>query len=70
MRLCTLRNQIIHGGATFATGWGQDQVRDGSRIMESLVPSILKIMRADIKRNPNSRVWGSVAFPRVNDGPR
>ena len=70
MRLYTLRNQLIHGGATFATGWGQDQVRDGSRIMESLVPSILEIMRADIERKPDSRVWGLVDFPRVNDGPR
>ena len=69
-RLYTLRNQIIHGGATFATGWGQDQVRDGSRIMESLVPSILDIMRADIERNPESSVWGPVEFPRVNYGPR
>lgn len=70
MRLYTLRNQIIHGGATFATGWGQDQVRDGSRIMESLVPLILKIMQADIKEDPESEVWGLVDFPRVNDGPR
>ena len=69
-RLYTLRNQIVHGGATFATGWGQDQVRDGSRIMESLVPSILDIMRADIERNPESGVWGPVEFPRVNYGPR
>ncbi len=69
-RLYTLRNQIVHGGATFATGWGQDQVRDGSRIMASLVPSILKIMRADIERNPESGVWEPVAFPRVNDDPR
>ncbi len=70
MRLCTLRNQIIHGGATFEKGWGQDQVRDGSQIMESLVPLILKIMQADIKEDPESEVWGLVDFPRVNDGPR
>ena len=70
MRLYTLRNQIIHGGATFAKGWGQDQVRDGSRIMESLVPPILEIMRADIKETPESDAWEPVMFPRVNDGPR
>ena len=70
MRLYTLRNQIVHGGATFATGWGQDQVRDGSRIMASLTPSILEIMRADIERNPESGVWGPVEYPRVNDDPQ
>ena len=70
MRLYTLRNQLIHGGATFEKGWGQDQVRDGSLIMASLVPSILKIMRADIEKNPESDAWEPVMFPRVNDGPR
>ena len=65
-RLYTLRNQIFHGGTTFATGWGRDQVRDGSRIMASLVPVILEIMRTDIKGNPDSDVWGRVAYPRFN----
>ena len=68
-RLYVLRNQLFHGGATFATGWGRSQVRDGSRIMASLVPEILKIMQTDIERNPDSDTWGVVAFPRVNVGP-
>ena len=65
-RLYTLRNQILHGGVTFSAGWGRDQVRDGSRIMASLVPVILEIMRTDIDGNPDSDVWGRVAYPRVN----
>ena len=69
-RLYTLRNQLIHGGATFEKGWGQDQVRDGSRIMKSLVPSILKIMETDIEGSPESDAWEPVMFPRVNYGPR
>ena len=68
-RLYVLRNQIFHGGATFASGWGQDQVRDGSRIMAALVPRILEIMRADIEKNPESAVWGRVAYPRINESP-
>ena len=68
-RLYVLRNQIFHGGATFASGWGRSQVRDGSRIMASLVPRILNIMQADIEKNPDSDIWGEVAFPRVNEGP-
>ena len=63
LRLYTLRNQLFHGGASF---WGGDQVRDGARIMEALVPVILKIMRVDIETNPNSEVWGPIAYPRIN----
>ena len=68
-RLYTLRNQVFHGGTTFAEGWGQSQLRDGSRIMESLVPIILNIMETDIDKNPDSEVWGKVAYPRANPNP-
>ena len=65
-RLYTLRNQVFHGGATYAEGWGQAQVHDGSRIMASLVPVVLAIMQADIDRDPDTAVWGTVAYPRTN----
>jgi hypothetical protein len=65
-RLYELRNQIFHGGVTIASGWGQSQIMDGSRIMASLIPKILEIMRADIEENPNSERWGKVAYPRIN----
>ena len=68
-RLYVLRNQLFHGGATFATGWGRSQVRDGSRIMARLVPEIIKIMQTDMDNNPDADTWGAVAFPRVNEGP-
>lgn len=70
LRLYTLRNQLFHGGATYATGWGGDQVRDGARIMEALVPVILDIMRVDIEINPKSDVWGLIAYPRINHEPQ
>ena len=66
LRLYTLRNQLFHGGATYAAGWGGKQVKDGARIMECLVPVILEIMRADIEANPDSDVWGLIAYPRIN----
>ena len=69
-RLYTLRNQIFHGGTTFPSGFGQDQIRDGSRIMASLVPAILDIMQQDIDGNPDSELWGKVAFPRVEAEPQ
>ncbi len=69
-RLYTLRNQIFHGGTTYPSGFGLDQVRDGSRIMASLVPAILDIMRQEIDGNPDSELWGKVAFPRINTEPQ
>ena len=68
-RLYTLRNQIFHGGTTYPSGFGLDQIRDGSRIMASLVPAILDIMREDIDDNPDSEPWGKVAFPRIQAEP-
>lgn len=68
-RLYTLRNQIFHGGATWPAGFGRDQIRDGSRIMASLVPAILDIMQEDIDANPDSELWGKVAYPRINPEP-
>ena len=68
-RLYVLRNQLFHGGATHASGWGRSQVRDGSRIMAELVPAILDIMAADMEKNPDSDIWGPVAFPRISEEP-
>ena len=68
-RLYTLRNQIFHGGVTFSGGWGQAQVKDGSRIMASLVPTVLKIMQTDIENSPDTAVWGTVSYPRINYRP-
>ncbi len=69
-RLYTLRNQIFHGGTTYPSGFGRDQIRDGSRIMASLVPAILDIMRQDIDGNPDSELWGKVAFPHIEAEPK
>ena len=63
-RLYQLRNQVFHGGVTFAEGWGRTQLRDGSRIMAEVVPVMLKIM----DENPGVD-WGKVAYPRVSDSP-
>lgn len=68
-RLYTLRNQIFHGGATHPSGFGRDQIRDGSRIMAALVPAIVEIMQQDIDGNPDSELWGRVAYPRINAEP-
>ena len=43
-RLYVVRNQIMHGGATWGTGRNREQVRDGARIMALLVPLFIELM--------------------------
>lgn len=59
-RLYTLRNQLVHGGATWNGSVNRSQVRDGSRIMGHLVPTIILLMM----NNPNA-LWGDAAYPVV-----
>ena len=66
-RLYELRNQVFHGGVTSAEGWVQRQIRDGTDIIADIVPVVLEIMKAEIDANPESRVWGQVAYPRIHD---
>lgn len=66
-RLYQLRNQVFHGGTTFAEGWGREQIRGGSRIMAALVPAILGIMQNEIDTDLDSSTWGRVAYPRIRD---
>ncbi|MHA2759295.1 HEPN domain-containing protein [Vibrio harveyi] len=43
-RLYTLRNQIIHGGATFNSSANRKQLRDCTSILEMLIPNIIELM--------------------------
>ena len=43
-RLYVLRNQLIHGGATWSGGLNRAQVGDGARILMTLVPAIVELM--------------------------
>jgi len=43
-RLYTLRNQLLHGGATWNSGVNRDQVRDGAHLMSYLVPILTEIL--------------------------
>jgi predicted metal-dependent hydrolase len=38
-RLYALRNQLVHGGATWSSSVNRDQVRDGAAVLGSLLPS-------------------------------
>ena len=60
-RLCTLRNQIIHGGATYGSQANRSQLKDACRILTSLLPLILHIMQ----QHPDY-AWGKPYYPFVN----
>ena len=59
-RLYTLRNQLIHGGATWESAVNRDQIRDGVQIMSQIVPAMLSIML-----NNNPKLIGSPCYPVV-----
>ena len=52
-RLYVLRNQLVHGGATWNSGINRSQVRDGAAVLGFLLPVFVDIMMD----NP-SRSWG------------
>lgn len=60
-RLYTLRNQVVHGGATWKSAVNREQVRDGVRILERLVPAIIGIMMDHPQES-----WGAPAYPVVD----
>ena len=59
-RLYTLRNQLIHGGATYNSKLNRAQLRDACNIMQLLVPIIIDIMLENGEHN-----WGEIAYPVV-----
>lgn len=59
-RLYVLRNQLIHGGATWGGSVNRDQVRDGARILSVLVPTFIELMM-----DAPDLDWGQPAYPVV-----
>lgn len=60
-RLYTLRNQIMHGGATHNSGANRDQLRDAVAILSKLLPLVFSLMMDDGKS-----LWGSANYPVVD----
>ena len=60
VRLYTLRNQLVHGGATWNSGVNRDQMRDCTAFLSTLVPATIELMMA----NPNT-LWGDPSYPVV-----
>lgn len=59
-RLYVLRNQLVHGGATWASRVNRAQVGDGCSILGDLVPLMIQSML----EKPDSD-WGEVAYPVI-----
>ncbi|MCK9488071.1 MAG: HEPN domain-containing protein [Xanthomonadales bacterium] len=57
-RLYVLRNQLIHGGATWNSQVNRHQLRDAVAILETLVPQVVQIMLA----NPDHD-FGEIQYP-------
>ena len=59
-RLYVLRNQLVHGGATWNSAVNRDQVRDGDSILGFLMPAFVDVMMD----NPHED-WGRPFYPVV-----
>ena len=59
-RIYTLRNQLIHGGATWNGRVNRDQLRDCCSLLGKLVPLVILIML----ESPNT-LWGDANYPVV-----
>ena len=44
VRLYTLRNQLMHGGATWNSSVNRAQVRDGRALLARMLPVMLSVM--------------------------
>ena len=59
-RLYVLRNQLIHGNATWNGQLNRQQVNDGYRLLSALQPVFLFIMMSYSKKD-----WGKLAYPII-----
>lgn len=61
-RLYTLRNQLVHGGATWNGSVNRRQVEDGARMLASIVPRIVRLMMDYPDRHQQ---WGRCPYPAL-----
>lgn len=59
-RAYTLRNQLVHGGATWNSSVNRDQLRDCTKLLGQLVPLII-----DVMLDGANTVWGEPVYPVV-----
>jgi hypothetical protein len=59
-RIYTLRNQLMHGGATWNGAVNREQIRDCVQLLSRLVPLVIELMMD----NPRT-LWGDAVYPVV-----
>ena len=59
-RLYMLRNQLMHGGATYKSKVNRTQVRDACNILKLFIPIIIDIMMEHWEED-----WGEICYPVV-----
>ena len=59
-RIYTLRNQLVHGGATWQGSVNREQLRDCTAFMAKLVPLVVEVMMD----HPET-LWGAGVYPVV-----
>jgi Apea-like HEPN len=60
-RLYVLRNQVMHGGATWNSAVNRDQLHDGAAILGSFVPVMI-----DLMMDAPNEDWGRPIYPVVD----
>jgi len=60
-RIYLLRNQLVHGGATWGGSVNREQLRDAVNLMGKLAPLVIEIMMD----SPDA-LWGDASFPVVD----
>ncbi|MEX0618622.1 MAG: hypothetical protein WDZ76_01510 [Pseudohongiellaceae bacterium] len=58
-RLYVLRNQLVHGGATYKSQVNRSQVRDGKNLLFELIPVCIELMLTE-------EDWGEIYYPVVD----
>ena len=58
-RLYVLRNQLIHGGATYQGAVNREQIEDAKGLLIELIPIIIKTMFS-------KEDWGEITYPVVS----
>ena len=59
-RIYVLRNQLIHGGATWNSSVNRNQIRDCVNLLGKLVPLVIEVMLD----HPET-AWGDACYPVV-----
>jgi hypothetical protein len=59
-RLYVLRNQLVHGGATWNSSINRAQVKDGAQILLAIVPIVIELML-----DHPAEDFGAILYPVV-----